>query len=159
MSHWWSSKQELLLVQVWVVLILSHLVYGLRERIARASDCDPFEVSVPLLVDLLPRLGNSSSLHLEQLVQSGRKSGLLRASPLLVLHVPHVELSCYQLAPPDLPRQRPGRAPSAPRNRAHKPATRVCGYQVQRQRRQVSKQAKAMKAAQAKAAQLPTGVT
>jgi hypothetical protein len=127
MSHWWSSKQELLLVQVWVVLILSHLVYGLRERIARASDCDPFEVSVPLLVDLLPRLGNSSSLQLDQLAQSGRKSGLLRASPRLVLHVPHVELSCYQLAPPDLPRHQPGRAPSAPRSRAHKPATRVCG--------------------------------
>src|SRR5215469_1152973 len=34
MSHWWSSKQELILVQIWVVLILSHLVYALRERIA-----------------------------------------------------------------------------------------------------------------------------
>jgi hypothetical protein len=57
MSHWWRSKQELILVQIWVVLILSHLVmYALRERIARAADCDPFEVSVPLLVELLPRL-------------------------------------------------------------------------------------------------------
>jgi hypothetical protein len=65
--------------------------------------------------------------QLEQLVQVGRKSGLLRASPRLVLKVPQVELSCYQLAPPDLPRQRPGRAPAAPRRRAPKPATRVCG--------------------------------
>jgi hypothetical protein len=56
MSHWWSSKQELILMQIWVVLILSHLVYALRERIALAADCDPFEVSVPLLVDLLPQL-------------------------------------------------------------------------------------------------------
>ena len=59
MSHWWRSKQELILVQIWVVLILSHLVYALRERIALAAACDPFEVSVPLLVDLLPRPGVS----------------------------------------------------------------------------------------------------
>ena len=34
-------------MQMWVVLILSHLVYALRERFATAADCDPFEVSVP----------------------------------------------------------------------------------------------------------------
>jgi len=77
MSHWWSSKQELILVQIWVVLILSHLVYALRERIAQASNCNPFEVSVPLLVELLPRLASSSALQLEQIVQSGRESGRL----------------------------------------------------------------------------------
>lgn len=162
MSHWWSSKQELILVQIWVVLILSHLVYALRERIARASDCDPFEVSVPLLVDLLPRLCSPCPLPLDQLVQSGRQMGLLRASPRLVLNVPQVELSCYQPAPPDLLRQRPGRGPSAPRARAPKPTTRTSGYPVQRQRRQASKEAKAIRAAQAKAARaaLPsTGVT
>jgi IS4 transposase len=42
MSHWWSSKQELIMVQTWVVLILSHLVYAPRERIAKASQHDPF---------------------------------------------------------------------------------------------------------------------
>jgi hypothetical protein len=122
MSHWWSSKQELILVQIWIVLILSHLVYTLRERIALTAQCDPFEVSMPLLVERLPRLGNSPKLSLEQLVQEGRKSGLLRARPRLMLKVPEVELSCYQPAPPDLPRQRPGRAPAAPRKRAAKRA-------------------------------------
>jgi hypothetical protein len=62
MSHWWSNKQELILVQTWVVLLLSHLVYALCERIAIAAHCDPFEVSVPLLVDLLPQLGSPSKL-------------------------------------------------------------------------------------------------
>jgi len=103
MSHWWSSKQELILLQIWVVLILSHIVYALREGIARAADCDSFEVSVPLLVELLPRLSSPSPLQLEQLVQSGLQLGLLRASPRLVQQVPQVELSCYQSAPPDLP--------------------------------------------------------
>jgi hypothetical protein len=127
MAHWWSSKQELILVQIWVVLILSHIVYALRERIAMAVHCELFEVSVPLLVELLPKLCSNSDLQLERLVQEGRQLGLLRASPCLALIIPQVELSCYRSAPPDLPRQRPGRAPAAPRARAPKPTTRVCG--------------------------------
>src|SRR5262244_317588 len=88
MSHWWSSKQELILVQIWVVLILSHIVYALRERIALRANCDPFEVSVPVLVDLLPRLSSKSPLHLEQLVQAGHHLGLLRANSRLELSLP-----------------------------------------------------------------------
>lgn len=87
MSHWWSSKQELILVQIWVVLILSHIVSALRERIALAADCDLFEVSVPVLVDLLPRICSPSTFHLEQLIQAGRHLGLLRANPRLA--TPH----------------------------------------------------------------------
>jgi hypothetical protein len=66
-------------MQIWVVLILSHLVSALGEHIALAADGDPFEVSVPLLVDLLPQLGSPSRLSLEHLVQAGRQLGLLRA--------------------------------------------------------------------------------
>ena len=113
MSHWWSRKQELILVQIWVVLILSHIVSALRERIALAADCDLFEVSVPVLVELVPRLCSPSTLQFEQLIQAGRHMGLLRASPRLELSIPQVDCSCYQPAPPDLPRQRPGRAPFA----------------------------------------------
>src|SRR6266699_263795 len=47
MSQWWSRKQELILGQIWVVLILSHIVYALRERLATAATCEPCEVSVP----------------------------------------------------------------------------------------------------------------
>lgn len=151
MSHWWSSKQELILIQIWVVLILSHIVYALREQIALTADCDPFEVSVPILVDLLPRLWGPSPLPLEHLIQAGRHVGLLRANPRLERTIPRVDLARYQPAPPDLLRQRLGRAPSPPRRRAPKPATRVCGYQVQRQRRQASKEAQALRVAQAKA--------
>jgi DDE family transposase len=154
MSHWWSSKQELILVQIWVVLLLSHIVYALRERIATAANCEPIEVSVPLLVKLLPQLCSNSELQLERLVQEGRHLGLLRANPRLALMVPQVELSCYQSVSPDLLWLRPGHAPAAPRAHAPKPATRLSGYPVQRQRRQVSNEIKVVRAAQAKAAQI-----
>jgi hypothetical protein len=162
MSHWWSSKQELILVQIWVVLLLSHIVYALRERIATAANCEPFEVSVPLLVKLLPQLCSNSELQFERLVQEGHHLGLLRASPRLALLVPLVELSSYRPIPPDLPGSRLGHAPAAPRGRAPKPTTRISGYPVQRQRRQASKETRAIRAAQAKTAQVtqpPAGVT
>jgi hypothetical protein len=142
MSHWWSSKQELILIQIWVVLLLSHIVYAQRSRIATAANCDPVEVSVPLRVELLPHLCSNSELPLERLVQEGRQLGLLRASPRIVLIVPQVELSCYQPAPPDLPWPRPGYAPAAPRAQAPKPPTRVSGCPMQRQRRQAPKEGK-----------------
>jgi hypothetical protein len=153
MSHWWSSKQELILVQIWIVLLLSHMVYALRDRIATAANCDPFEVSMPLLVKLLPQLCSTCEIPFERLVQEGRHLGLLRASPRLVLLVPQVKRSFYQPVPPDLPWQRPGHAPAAPRARAPKPATRRSGYPVQLQRRQASHQIKVIRAAQAKATQ------
>lgn len=79
-------------MQIWVVLILAHLVYALRERIAQAQECDPFEVSVPVLVDLLPWLCSPPSLQLEQLIQAGRHLGLVRANPRLKLNVPEARL-------------------------------------------------------------------
>jgi hypothetical protein len=90
MSHWWSGKQELILVQIWVVLIFSQIVYALRERIATAANCETFEVSMPLL----PQLCSPSGLQFERLVQEGRQLGLLRASPRLVLIVPQVPTNC-----------------------------------------------------------------
>lgn len=154
MSHWWSSKRELILMQIWVVLILAHIVYALRERIALAANCDPFEVSVPILVELLPQLRDLSMLSLEQLVQTGQQFGLLRASPRLELSVPQVQISCYQPAPLDLPRQRPGCAPAPRQAPWPKPATRSCGYEQQRQRRQASKEANEIRAIQAKASRV-----
>jgi hypothetical protein len=150
MSHWWSSKQELILVQIWVVLILSHLVYALRERLATGAACEPFEVSVPLLVHLLPKLCSPCGLRLEQLVQEARHLGLVRASPRLALSMPTIDPASYQSPPLDLPTQRPGRTPSAVRARALKPTTRKCGYWVQQHRRQASKEARAIRAAQIK---------
>src|SRR5438552_18496752 len=70
MSHWRSSKQELILLQIWVVLILSHIVYALRERIATAAYCEPCEVSVPLLVELLAKLCSTSEPQLGRPVRA-----------------------------------------------------------------------------------------
>lgn len=162
LSHGWSSTQELILVQLWVVRIRAHLGGALRERIAQAQDGDPCDVSVPVSGDGLPRRCRPSSLPLEQLMQAGHHLGLLRANPRLERDVPQGALSWSQPAPPDVLRPRPGRALPRPRRRASPPATRVGGYQVQRQRRQASTQAQAIRAAQAKTSQvdqLPMAVT
>ena len=78
MSHWWSSKQELILVQIWVVLLLAHLVYApLVNGLHEPQPVIPLRCRCHGTVELVPRLGSSSAVQLEQLVQSGRKSGRL----------------------------------------------------------------------------------
>src|SRR2546429_9576927 len=80
MSQWGRSKQELILVQIWVVLILSHIVYALRERLATAATCEPSEVSVPLLLEVRPKLCSTPEIQLERLTHGGRPPVLVRAS-------------------------------------------------------------------------------
>jgi hypothetical protein len=121
------APQAILRVNSYVVIwyiVLFRQEYTYRP-IAMAADCDPFEVSVPLLVGPLPRLGSPSTLQLEQLVHSGRQLGRLAREPTSRAECARVELSCYQPAPPDLPRQRPVRAPGGPR--APKPTASASG--------------------------------
>jgi hypothetical protein len=56
LHHWWSSHPILIQQQILVVLIVAHLVQALRMHIAVQANVDPFEVSLPLLIQSLPPL-------------------------------------------------------------------------------------------------------
>ena len=58
---WWSSKQDLMLCQLWIALILAHLLTRLRFQVAEAASVSYFDGSHPVLMDLLRRF--SSSLY------------------------------------------------------------------------------------------------
>jgi hypothetical protein len=51
--HWWSSLPLLIQQQILVVLIVAQLVQALRMQIAIQALVDPFEVSLPLLLEYL----------------------------------------------------------------------------------------------------------
>jgi hypothetical protein len=50
----WSSKQAVLLHQVWAVLAIAQLLQALRVLVAATAHVDPFAVSLPLLIRYLP---------------------------------------------------------------------------------------------------------
>lgn len=85
---WWGARPELVLSQLWVALMLAQLLHGLQLTLAWQAGVDPFEVSMHLLVELLPLLPAESGSLLELLSARGRELGLLRPSSRLHRMVP-----------------------------------------------------------------------
>ena len=93
----WSSKAQLILIQVWAVLIIAQLVQALRMEVALRAEVDPFEVSLPLLLESLPLMQKPGGDAISECVSRGRALGILRPSSRLLVQAPHV--AAAQLAP------------------------------------------------------------
>jgi len=91
LQHWWSSQRALILQQIAVVLILAQVVQALRLQIAAQADCDPFDVSLPLLVAHLPHLLHAQQPPLQWVLTYGQTQHFVRPS------------SRYQVVAPSIP--------------------------------------------------------
>ena len=80
LHHWWSSQRPLILQQLAVVLLLAQLVQALRLHIAAQADCDPFDVSLPLLVEQLPHLLRARLNPVAWVLTFGKQQHILRPS-------------------------------------------------------------------------------
>jgi len=97
----WSPKRALIIQQVYAVLCISQIVQALRLELAVRAGVDPFEVSLPLFLRLLPQLlakGEADPLGI--LVERGVAAGLLRPSRRTVILTPTVDPATYAQAPP-----------------------------------------------------------
>ena len=109
LHHWWSSQLPLILQQLALVLLVAQLVQALRLRIAAEAGCDPFEVSLPLLIDHLPHLLRERQAPIDWVLAHGAKLGLLRPSSRLQIQAPSIPEEDLTPLPPDLPLQRRAR--------------------------------------------------
>jgi hypothetical protein len=98
----WSAKPAVILQQVWAVLIIAQVLQALRFEVAQRLACDPFEVSMPLLVEYVPRWAAAGKDPLQMLVEHGRAMRLIRPSRRTVYQVPTVALDAVEPVPPDL---------------------------------------------------------
>jgi hypothetical protein len=80
LHHWWSSQRPLILQQIAVVLLLAQLVQALRLHIAEQAGCDPFDVSLPLLVEHLPHLLRARLNPVAWVLTFGKQQHILRPS-------------------------------------------------------------------------------
>ncbi len=96
----WSAKVGVLLQQVWAVLLISQILHALQLEIAGKAGVDPFDVSLPLLVEYLP--GWNDVDFLELVVERGREGGFIRPSRRIRIQTPPVELKDYLPPPADL---------------------------------------------------------
>jgi hypothetical protein len=105
----WSAKWELILTQVWGVLLIAQIALWLRGQIAARAGINPVDVSLALLLRDLPylarRAGSDLIGYLAALPRV--KGGYLR--PARVKDPPIATARAITPAPPDLPRTRPPR--------------------------------------------------
>lgn len=120
----WSAKWAVVQVQIWCGLLLAQLFHGLQVQLAAQEGVDPFEVSIELLVELVPGLLQRGITPLPYLGHYGRHLGVIRPSSRLQVQVPFVDASWITPAPPEAlqPREKaryaqrkcqPGKRPKA----------------------------------------------
>ena len=95
----WSAKWSVILVQVWCGLLLAQLFHGLQVQLAMEAGVEPFEVSVDVLVQLVPRLLQRGVAPIPYLLRYGRELGVIRPSSRLVYQTPWIDPSWIR--PPD----------------------------------------------------------
>jgi IS5 family transposase len=84
----WSAKPGVVLHQVWAVLTIAQVVQALRVEIAGEAGVDPFEVSVPLLVEYLPLLLEQGEDPVAFFVAEGRRLAFIRPSSRTTVQAP-----------------------------------------------------------------------
>ena len=98
----WSAKPGVILQQVWAVLTIAQVVQALRLEIAGTAGVDPFEVSLPLLVEYLPLLLADGVDPIAFVVAEGRRVQFIRPSTRTVIHAPDLPPESLVPCPPDL---------------------------------------------------------
>jgi hypothetical protein len=108
LSHLWSAKWAVIQVQIWCGLLLAQLFHGLQVQLAAEAGVDPFEVSIDVLVEVVPPLLQRGIAPLPYLRQMAEHLGVIRPSSRLKVEVPFVDASWITLAPAEAlqPRQK-----------------------------------------------------
>jgi len=102
----WSARTIVILQQVWAVLIIGQILHALQLEIAGRAGVDPFDVSLPLMVEYIPKWSYNGTDMVTLFVEHGRSVGFIRPSRRIRLETPPVDLACIKPAPPDLVLQR-----------------------------------------------------
>lgn len=98
----WSAKPVVIAQQVWAVLIIAQILQALRLEIAGRAGVDPFEVSLPLLVEYLPRWAYTGRDPIAMMVERGEAMRLIRPSRRTVIEAPTIDPAELVPAPADL---------------------------------------------------------
>src|SRR5438270_2414255 len=110
----WTSKLVTILQQVWACLIIAQVLQALRLEIACGAGVDPFEVSLPLVVQTLPPMLARDEDVVTLCVQRGRQLGFIRPSSRTRRQLPQVATQDILPRPAELVLEREPRYPDAP---------------------------------------------
>ena len=98
----WSAKPVVIQQQIWAVLIIAQVLQALRLEIAHRAGVDPFEVSLPLLVEYLPRFAAAGRDPIAVFVEQGRALRFIRPSSRTQIRAPTIPADALALLPPNI---------------------------------------------------------
>jgi hypothetical protein len=98
----WTGKPVVVLQQVWAVLILAQILQALRMEIAGRAGVDPYEVSMALLVEYLPKFVARGLDGVAEFVAQGRDLRFIRPSTRTKVQAPVLDIGLYAPLPPDV---------------------------------------------------------
>jgi Transposase DDE domain len=107
---WWACERVLVLQQLLLTLALAQVIHFLQGEIAQEAGVEPVEVSVDILMKVLPQAQWPSPFGLAQcLVSHARQIGLIRPSRSIPLELPQIPL--HEIIAPalDMPCVRPAK--------------------------------------------------
>jgi hypothetical protein len=102
----WSAKPVVLQQQVWAALIVSQVIHAFQFEIAARAQCDPFDVSLALLVEYFPRLAADGHDPIQVFVAQGRTLGFIRPSRRTKIVAPLILPEQFAALPPGLALER-----------------------------------------------------
>lgn len=98
----WSAKTVIILQQIWAVLIIAQVLHALQLEIAGRAGVDPFDVSLPLMVEYIPRWSYTGQDIVALFVEVGRQAGFIRPSRRIRPQVPAIDPHALDPLPPDI---------------------------------------------------------
>jgi hypothetical protein len=109
LHHWWSGKRVHIEQQLWLILTVAQLYQALRMVLAAELHLDPFDVSLPLLMEQIPYLLRERQAPVAWLREHGWQLGLLRPNPRVQTQAPEIpdDSLCFPSEP--VPLMRPAR--------------------------------------------------
>lgn len=105
----WGAAPVVVLQQVWAVLIIAQVLQALRLEIAGRAGVDPYEVSLPLLVEYLPFFAYRGVDPVAVFVEQGRALRLIRPSTRTAIEAPVIAPAALTPLPPGVVLERPPR--------------------------------------------------
>lgn len=105
----WSAKLAVILQQIWAVLIIAQVLHALQLEIAGRAGVDPFDVSLPLMIEYIPAWSYTGQDIVALFVDYGRQAGFIRPSRRIRPITPFINAKALNPLPPDTVLVRPPR--------------------------------------------------
>ena len=99
LNQLWSAKWAVIQLQVWACLLIAQVFHALQVQIAGQAGVEVFEVSLDLLVRLVPQWLQRGLSPIEQAMRFGRDLGLIRPSTRHQVEVPWID-PAWVIPPP-----------------------------------------------------------